>query len=259
MTRTRRLRLLLEYDGTDFEGWQVQPRGRSVQGAVETALAKVTQEERRVTGAGRTDAGVHALGQVAHVDTASRLSPVELRRALNAVLPDDVAVRAVAVVAPDFHARFDAAAKRYAYLILNRAAPSPLLRRRSWHLRARLDLSAMRAGAALLVGTRDFAAFRGAPGGPPPHEATRRTLDRLEVLRAGDEVRIVAEAPSFLRYMVRNLVGTLVDLGLGRCDPGDLSALLASADRSRAGPTAPACGLCLERVSYPDSAGTGGT
>ncbi len=247
-----RFRLRLEYDGADFEGWQVQAHGRTVQGVVEAGLAEVLRTSVRIHAAGRTDAGVHARGQVAHFDAATRLGPVELRKALNAVLPPDVAARALHEVAPDFDARRDAISKRYVYRILQRPVASPLRRRWCWHIRGPLDLAAMREASDVLKGTHDFAAFRGAPGGAPTDEETRRTLDLLHVERRAEEVEIAAEARSFLRYMVRNLVGTLVDVGRDRLSPGALAELLASRQRSLAGPTAPAHGLCLEQIRYPE-------
>ncbi len=247
----RRLLLTLVYDGAGFRGWQVQDRGlRSVQGAVEEAIEKVTQETVRVTGAGRTDAGVHARGQCAHFDSRSRLTPIELRSALNGVLPDDVAVSRAIEVPVRFHARSDALGKTYCYRILERASPCPLRRGQTWHRRSRLDLDAMRAAAAPLLGEHDFAAFRGAPGGAPEGQSTVRRLDRLELVRRDDEVRVWAEGPSFLRYMVRNLVGTLVEVGQGRRAPEQPARALAGRERADAGPTAPARGLCLERVRY---------
>jgi tRNA pseudouridine38-40 synthase len=254
----RRLRLTLEYDGTDFLGWQMQPEGRCIQGVLEEAVEKVTQQAVRVTAAGRTDAGVHARGQVAHLDLDTRLSAVELRRAFNSVLPYDLAVRQALDAPPDFHARFHALGKSYRYRILNRAAPSPLRRRSTWHLRSRLDLDAMRAAAGLLVGEHDFAAYRGTHGGAPEEESTLRTLDHLDVAREGDELHVWASGRSFLRYMVRNLVGTLVEVGQGRRAPESPAELLSSGDRAAAAPTAPPLGLCLERVIYPgDAAGSG--
>jgi tRNA pseudouridine38-40 synthase len=247
----RRILLTLEYDGSDFLGWQLQPGVRSVQGEVEAGLRKVTQQDIRVIGAGRTDAGVHARGQGAHFDTTSRLGPAGLRKALNAVLPEDLAVLAAREVPPGFHARHDAVSKLYVYRVLNRAAPSPERRRHTWHIRSRLDLDAVGRAAELLRGDHDFEAFRGAHGGAPEGEVTRRSLDRLEAVRAGDEVEFRAEGRSFLRYMVRNLAGTLVDVGLGRTRPDEVARILASRDRARAGPTAPAQGLCLVAVRYP--------
>ena len=246
----RRLRLTLEYDGSGFQGWQLQPDQRTVQGALEEALQQVVRAEVRAIGAGRTDAGVHARGQVAHADVPGALAPLALRRALNAALPADLAVIELREAAPDFHARRDARSKRYVYRILNRAVPSPERRGVTWHIRSRLDLDAMRAAGEILCGEHDFAAFRGAHGGAPERESTLRRLDRLEVAREGDEVRIAAAGRSFLRHMVRNLAGTLVDVGLGRSTPGDVAAILASRERARAGPTGPPQALCLERVCY---------
>jgi len=246
----RRLRLTLEYDGGAFHGWQLQAEGRTVQGVLEAALLEVTGEAVRLVAAGRTDAGVHALGQIAHGDSATRLAPLELRRALNGVLSADLAVRELVEAAPDFDARRHARSKRYVYRILNRPTPSPLRGSYAWHLRERLDERAMAAAAHPLLGEHDFAAFRGVPSGAPPGQSTLRRLDRLDIRRAADELRIVAEGPSFLRYMVRNLVGTLVEVGQGRRAVEDPAAVLKSLDRARAGPTAPAQGLCLERVEY---------
>jgi tRNA pseudouridine38-40 synthase len=246
-----RLCLTLEYDGTDFAGFQLQPDGRSVQGVLEAALAEVTREERRVYPAGRTDAGVHARGQVVHVDSDTRLRPADLQRALNAVLPRDLAVLALEAVAADFDARRDALAKTYSYRILNRPEPSPLRARFTLHLRAALDVAAMAGAAKTLLGTHDFSAFRGAPGGVPEDEQPRRSLDRVELEARGDEVVLVAEGRSFLRHMVRNVAGTLIEVGQGRRPAGDVAAVLASRDRARAGATAAAHALCLESVRYP--------
>jgi tRNA pseudouridine38-40 synthase len=249
----QRHRLVLEYDGWEFRGWQRQADGRSVQASLEDALRQVVGAEVRVHGAGRTDAGVHALGQVAHVDLATRLAPPELRAALNSVLPPDLGLRELTRAAADFDARRDAIAKRYVYRVLNRPEPAPLRRRVTWHLRRPLDLPAMSAAAAAALGSHDFAAFRGAPGGADPGEDTRRSLERLDVERREDELLFVAEGRSFLRYMVRNLVGTLVEVGRGSRPPADMARLLATGDRSQAGPTAPAHGLCLHEVRYPSS------
>ncbi len=248
----RRLLLRLEYDGTDFAGWQLQPDVRSVQGVIEAAFKDVVQDELRVNAAGRTDAGVHAEGQVAHVDCRTRLTPIELRRALNAELPPDVAVHEVLSVPRSFNARRDAVSKRYVYRVLNSGQPSPLRRRQAWHLHRRLDLAAMREAAAAVLGTHDFAALRGAPGGAPEDECSWRSIDRLDILASPPEVHFVVEGRSFLRHMVRNLVGTLVEIGQGRRPASELAEILTSRDRSRAGPTAPAHGLCLEGIQYPE-------
>jgi tRNA pseudouridine38-40 synthase len=246
-----RIRLLLEYDGTDFHGWQLQAGDRTVQGELEAALVQIVGRPVRVQGAGRTDAGVHARGQVAHADVDTRLEPAELKRALNAVLPPDVAVLELAAASADFDARGDARWKRYIYRILERRPASPLRRRMVWHHHGALELAPMVDAARVLEGTHDFAAFRGNPRGSGD-EGTVRTLLRLEPRREGDELWIVAEGQAFLRHMVRNLVGTLVEVGRGRLAPEAVSEILASRDRSRAGPTAPACGLCLDHIEYPD-------
>ncbi len=245
-----RLRITLEYDGTDFSGFQLQPNGRSVQGALEAAITEITREQRRIYPAGRTDAGVHARGQVAHFDTTTRLTPGDLQRALNAVLPRDVAVLALAEALPGFDARRDAVAKLYVYRILNRPEPSPLRARTSLHLRAPLDVAAMVEAAKALVGSHDFSAFRGAPGGAPEDENPRRSLNRLALEAIADEVTLQAEGRSFLRHMVRNIAGTLIEVGQGRRAAAEVSEVLASRDRARAGATAAAHGLCLEAVRY---------
>jgi tRNA pseudouridine38-40 synthase len=248
--------MTLEYDGTDFAGFQLQPDARSVQGVLEAAILEITREQRRVIPAGRTDAGVHARGQVAHFDCDTRLAPGDLQRSLNAVLPRDVAVLELARARPDFDARRDARAKRYVYRILNRPEPSPLRARTHLHLRAPLDVAAMTEAAKSLLGSHDFSAFRGAPGGVPEDENPRRSLDRLDVVARGDEVALEAEGRSFLRHMVRNIAGTLIEVGQGRRTPGELAEVLASRDRARAGPTAAPHGLCLERVSYDPDPGS---
>jgi tRNA pseudouridine38-40 synthase len=245
-----RLRLTVEYDGAGFSGWQLQARDRTVQGTLESAFEQVIGQGVRVHGAGRTDAGVHATGQVCHLDCESRLSPEDLCRALNAVLPEDLAVRGVDPVSADFDARRDVLRKRYEYRLLNRTEPSPLRCHRTWHIRAPLDVAAMSEAALPLLGKHDFAAFRGAPGGPPPDESTIRTLEVLGIQPEGDEIRLLAEGRSFLRYMVRNLVGTLVEVGRSQRPPESVAALLESRERARAGPTAPARGLCLVQVFY---------
>jgi len=246
-----RLRLRLEYHGAHFQGWQIQPRGVTVQGALEGALLELTGTSVRVIGAGRTDAGVHARGQVAHCDVPEGGPRESWQKALNAVLPAGVAVLEAALTSGDFHARHDACSKAYRYRILNRRAPSPLRAELTWHVRKRLDLDAMRSAAADLLGNHDFSAFRGAPGGAPSRERTERTLDRLEWVGEGDELHLWAEGQSFMRYMVRNLAGTLVEIGLGKRPASEATRILASKDRSRAGRTAPAHGLCLEAVRYP--------
>ncbi len=246
----RRYRLTLEYDGSQFSGWQWQSDQRTVQGVLEDAIHEIIRTRVRVYAAGRTDAGVHAMGQVVHVDMATQLKPWALRSALTAVLPDDIAISVLDPVPADFDARHSALSKRYRYRILNRAQPSPLRLGVTWHLRSRLDLKAMREASDLLKGTHDFAAFRGAPGGMQSEEDGRRSLDRLDWVRAGDEIQLIAEGRSFLRYMVRNLAGTLAEVGLGRRNVSSVAEALLGRDRRLAGQTAPAHGLCLEEVRY---------
>jgi tRNA pseudouridine38-40 synthase len=244
-----RIRLRLEYDGTDFHGWQLQAGERTVQGELEAAFARIVGQPVRVHGAGRTDAGVHARGQVAHADPVAQLEPADLQRALNALLPPDVAVLELEAAAPDFDARGDARWKRYVYRILEGRSPSPLRRRQVWHHRGSLDLDPMLEAAPLLVGTHDFAAFRGHAAGGPEENSVRRLL-RLDLRREADELVIAVEGQAFLRHMVRTLVGTLLEVGRGRRSPDEIPGILASRDRARAGPTAPACGLCLDHIEY---------
>jgi tRNA pseudouridine38-40 synthase len=250
-------RLLVEYDGTHLEGWQIQPEpARTVQGVLVTTLARITGVVATVNGAGRTDAGVHAEGQVANTAIATRLAAAELQRALNALLPPDVAVREVAVVPDAFHARRDAQSKLYVYRLWTGIARSPLRERNSLRIRAPLDLDAMRAAALGLVGTHDFSSFRGAGSAVI---GSVRTLSRVEIRgERGGDVALDFEGTGFLRHMVRNLVGTLLEVGRGRRAPESIPALLAARDRDLAGATAPAHGLTLIRVRYdfpPESEG----
>lgn len=243
-------RLILEYDGTGFEGWQAQPHGhRTVQGVLEEALARVTgAKDPRVTGAGRTDAGVHAEGQVAGVELETELAAERLGRALNGVLPDDLAVAACEPAPEGFHARYDARSKLYRYRIWNGAARSPLRAAHSHWVASRLDLAAMREAAAPLVGRHDFASFQAAGSDV---RSSERSLTRLDV--AGEprgEIDLWVAGDGFLRQMVRILAGTLVEVGLGRTPAAAVSEILAARDRTRAGRTAPARGLTLVRVDY---------
>lgn len=249
---TRTLKLTLEYDGAGFEGWQVQrgarPR-RTVQGVLVEALERLTGERVAVEGAGRTDAGVHALGQVASLVLERCTIPLDgVRDGLNALLPEDVVVRAVEAAADGFHARKDATAKRYRYLILGSPVRSALRRGRVWHRRGPLDREAMARGAAFLLGTHDFSAFRAAAG------AARRPVRTVTTLTVEDDpdglVRIEVEGNGFLMHMVRIIVGTLVEVGRGRIPPERVREILAGHDRRAAGPTAPAHGLYLVAVRY---------
>lgn len=241
----RAFRTLVEYDGTDFFGWQVQPGRRTVQGAIEEAIERLTGEAVRVTGAGRTDAGVHAAGQAASFALATALPARVLERALNATLPPDVSLRALAEAPPGWNARYRALSRVYVYRIVRRRAP--LRRRTAWAMWARLDLAAIREASARLPGERDFSAFA-RPLAPGKSGVIR--LDRVEWREEGDLLVVECEAERFLRGMVRTIVGTLLDVGRGRRRPSDLDAVLASRDRRLAGPAVPARGLCLAAVRY---------
>jgi len=243
------LRLVLEYDGTHFAGWQRQAQGeRTVQGTLGDALLRVCGQPAEVEGAGRTDAGVHARGQVAGIRVETRLAPAELLRALNAVLPADLAVRSLELAPKGWHPRRSARRKLYRYAIWNGRIRSPLRERFAHWVPQPLDADAMAEAAACLVGTRDFRSFQAAGSDV---EQTVRTLFRAELLgEPGGELALELEGDGFLRHMVRNVAGTLIEVGLGRRGPESLPALLEARNRDLAGPTAPPQGLVLVHVGY---------
>ena len=244
--RGRRIALLLEYDGTGYRGSQLQHNGPSIQSELEAAINNLTTRPARVAFAGRTDAGVHALGQVAAFDTEATIPVAEIVRGLNHFLPEDVVVRAAKDVSLTFDPRGDAVARGYRYRIDNRPQRPALDRNRVWHEPRALDMTAMRRGASLLAGKHDFAAFT-----PPTDKPTQRTMARCVVrgeLRS--EIVVEVEARSFLTHQVRRMVGPLVEVGLGRMTVAELGALLDEAVPSSAGPAAPAAGLYLVRVRY---------
>jgi tRNA pseudouridine38-40 synthase len=243
----RKLKLTIEYDGTDFVGWQRQDGQRTVQGCVEDAFRAMTGDVVEVRCAGRTDAGVHAEGQVAHAVVGRNIPVGGYLRGLNAALPRDVAVVDVADVPESFDARFSSRGKLYRYLIWNHITRSPLHERRVWHLRASLDVARMREAADALVGEHDFRGFRAADC---DRRTTVRRLWRVHVARAGAIVRIEVEGTAFLKHMVRILSGTLAGVGAGELTVADVRAILEHGDRTRAGVTAPAQGLTLVRVMY---------
>ena len=244
-----RYRLTVEYDGTGLVGWQRQREGVSVQAALEAAIAGYCGAEARVHGAGRTDAGVHALAQIAHVDLPREAPPETIRGAINFHLrPHAISVLAVEPVPDSFHARTSARGRVYRYRILNRRAPPALDRARVWHVPPPLDLAAMQAGARHLIGHHDFSTFRDSLC---QARSPVKTLDALDLSRDGDEIRIEARARSFLHHQVRNMVGTLKLVGIGSWRPDDVATALAARDRRAGGPTAPAAGLTLIAVEYP--------
>ena len=243
-----RYRLLIEYDGEPFTGWQSQAGGTSVQDVLERAIANINGSPVRIFGAGRTDAGVHALGQVAHADFLKSWDPFKLRNALNGNLrPHAVSVLEAEAVADDFHARFSATRRFYLYRILNRRSPPALDRGKVWWLPVDLDADAMHQAAQLLVGRHDFTTFRAAQC-----QATSpiKNLDRLDVARYGELIEIRADARSFLHNQVRSMVGSLRQVGEGKWRIHDLKRALEAADRSACGPVAPPEGLYLLRVGY---------
>jgi tRNA pseudouridine38-40 synthase len=247
----RTLKITLEYDGTDFVGWQRQAEGVSVQGLLEDAVAALEGAPVTVHGAGRTDAGVHALGQVASVSLTADHSGATMQRALNAVLPAAVRVLEVVEEAPEFHARFSAAGKVYEYRIVNAPFVSPFVHRYAWHVPMSLDVAAMQEAASVLTGTHDFAAFQGTGS---VVSSTTRTIHRVvwEPGEGHDRPLVIRiEGNGFLRHMVRTITGTLVEVGVGRWAPSRMKDIMASRDRGQAGPTAPAAGLFLVRVQYP--------
>jgi tRNA pseudouridine38-40 synthase len=246
----RNLKITLQYDGTNYVGWQRQAAGLSIQGLLEDALAPIEGGRVTVDGAGRTDAGVHALAQVATVGLDVHIDPPTLTRALNAVLPADVRILSIQEVEAQFHARFNAVGKVYEYRIVNAPIVSPFLHRYVWHLTRPLDLGAMRHASELLIGAHDFAAFQGGGSAVASTDRVVRAIgwedgggyDRPLVMRI--------EAGGFLRHMVRSIAGTLVEVGAGRWPPSHVADILASRDRAQAGPTAPPQGLFLVRVDY---------
>lgn len=254
----RQIKLTLQYDGTAYSGWQIQKREITVQGLVEDAVFSVTGERLRVTGASRTDAGVHALCQVASFRTRSNLMPDVFLRALNANLPPDIRIINAEEQPEDFHPRYSAKNKTYSYLISFTGAYSLFLRRYSWQVPFQINCDAMREAAGLLTGKHDFSSFR-ASGCSAKHPV--REITGIEIQRAASTsflslefetpvIRISIQANAFLRHMVRNIVGTLLDTGRGKTPPDKIMDILEAKERIFAGRTAPACGLFLEKIEY---------
>jgi len=246
-----RWRMTVEWDGAPFMGWQRQDHGPSVQEALERALAKMTGEKGAFTAAGRTDAGVHALAMTVHADIDKVLTPHRLREGLNALLrPNPIAVLSVQTVDdPDWHARFSCVERRYLYRILNRRAPPALEAGKVWHIAQGLDVDSMKVAAAHLVGRHDFTTFRAVHC---QSDSPVKTLDRLDVEQAGEEIQVRAEARSFLHHQVRSMVGCLALVGRGQWSPGDMKKALEAKDRAALGLNAPPHGLYFVEAIYPD-------
>jgi len=251
-SRQRNIKLILEYDGTNYHGWQSQAKSGSltIQETLEQAITTLTNEDVKTFSSGRTDAGVHALGHVANFKTRSSIPSEAWAPALNHLLPSDIRILSSAEAAEDFHARFSALGKIYTYRILNRQEPTALFRNYAWQVNLRLNLKNMRLAAASLVGKQDFSAFRGSGCSA---KSPVRTIKSAAVKKTGDFIEIVIEADAFLQYMMRNIVGTLVETGLGRFSAEDVGRILRSCDRTKAGRTAPPQGLYLVKVLYEET------
>lgn len=243
----RTIKLIIAYDGTDFVGWQRQGRGVSVQGLIEEALSAIDRAPVTLHGAGRTDSGVHALAQVATARVTSPIGDARLARALNAHLPESIRVTGLTTVPDDFHARFSAVSKAYEYRIWNARTLPPFIRLYAWHIMEPLDVSAMREATEAIIGEHDFAAFRSARS---VNHTTVRAVTSAGWKVDGATLTFEIAGTGFLRYMVRSLVGTLVEIGRRTRPPADMARLLAAPDRSAAGRTAPAHGLFLVKVDY---------
>jgi len=247
----RTIKLIIQYDGTNYCGWQEQANGPTIQETVELALAKIIGKRVRVQSSGRTDAGVHAVAMPTVFRTDSTVPLKAFVAGLNSYLPDDIAIQSAEEVPPDFRAIGGARAKTYRYTIYNNPIRSPLNRRTAWHVREPLDLKAMQKAAELFLGEHDFAAFRGSNCSAV---TSHRRIDAVEIRAEGPFVTIDVTGGGFLKYMVRIMAGTLVDVGRGRFAPEHVAYLLAEPDRQRSGVTAPPQGLCLLQVNYPDAA-----
>lgn len=243
----RNIKLKIEYDGTKYHGWQYQPNAITIQGVMEGQIGRIVNEKVTLSASGRTDAGVHALNQVANFKTASMVSCEDLTRGLNALLPPDIAIKDVAEVDDDFHSRFSATGKVYLYQVLNRSYPSALLSRYSWFIRYPMNIELMNEAVVHIVGKHDFSSFRASScGAPHPVKEVRSAQFRME----GALLLFEIEATGFLHHMVRNLTGTLVEVGMGRRTIGSFKELIEKKDRRLAGITAPPQGLFLKDVKY---------
>ncbi|MBI5043521.1 MAG: tRNA pseudouridine(38-40) synthase TruA [Nitrospirae bacterium] len=262
MTDSKNIKLIIEYDGTGYHGWQHQPRHINIQQTIKEKIETIAKEKINLIGASRTDAGVHAIAQVANFKTKSRMNEGEWQRALNSLLPSDIVIKKTEVVPPDFHARFSAKGKIYKYLILNQPVPSALYRNYAWHIPYPLKVNEMRKAAKSLIGRHDFSSFRASSCSA---ENPVRRIKRLVITKIpsypplvkggrGDYIdnfiQIVIEADAFLHHMVRNIIGTLIEVGTGKLLPSRIDSILKAKDRRLAGKTAPPHGLYLVKVIY---------
>lgn len=243
----RNIALVIEYDGTNYHGWQCQPNGITVEEALRGVVARILDHDVKIYAGGRTDAGVHASGQVVNFHTGKDVPLISLRKGLNSMLPDDIKVKAALEVDRSFHARYSARSKVYSYIIANAPFHSPFHFRYSWHIPYKIDSGIMDEAIQDIKGEHDFAAFKKKD---EIYKSTVRNILLAGVKRRGEFIYVVIEATGFLRYMVRNIVGTLVLVGTGKLKRDDLLTILASKDRIHAGPTAPAKGLFLRRIRY---------
>jgi len=241
------IKLTVEYDGTTYHGWQIQTSGETIQSVLERAVSTFLRKSTRITGSGRTDAGVHALGQVVNFFSDKEYEPHRIRRGLNALTPFDITIKEVAIVPDSFDARRDGRSRVYEYHILNRPTPSPFHLNRAWHVHQPLDVNAMREAIPCLIGEHDFSSFRAA-GCDAEHPVRKVYANSLD--RCGELLVYTIEATAFLRHMVRNIIGTVAEVGLGLRTPQSFVELLDARDRSKAGVTAPAHGLFLIEVKY---------
>lgn len=241
-------KITVEYDGTAYHGWQRQVVDRTIQGEIENALMTMTSDSVTVIGSGRTDAGVHALNQVANFRCATSLTPEAFLKGLNSLLPEDIVITSCKEVPEKFHARYDAKSKVYHYRILNRLLPAAISRQYTWHIRKKLNLSAMQEALRCVIGNHDFKSFEGSGS---PRADTVRCILSADLIKTDDGYTVLMiEGNGFLKFMVRNIVGTLVDVGHGKITPDDFKQILVSKDRDLAGITAPAHGLFLMEVKY---------
>lgn len=245
--QTRNIAAVLEYDGSNYHGWQCQPNGITIQEVVQRSIERILNHEVKIYAAGRTDSGVHAFGQVINFHTRSNIGTGELLKGLNSLLPDDIRVKRATAVDTNFHARYSATAKSYIYVISNTRFHSPFQVKYSWHVAHYLDTDLMNKGIRALIGTHDFSSFKKKN---EPYGNHTREITRAWVRRRGALIYVFVEATGFLRYMVRNIVGTLVEVGRGKMGVIEIEQILAARDRTKAGLTAPPHGLFLRRVTY---------